>query len=317
MDFSGLGGGVMVALAAVLWLAYLTPTWFRRTEYLATERNAVRLQQTLRVLAETAELPEPVRAEATARDVAAHARRLREEQARLDAIAQTRELAARRQREARIHAVDPDLAPAVRAAARRTRLRRGRLAASALLLVSLVVAGVQITLMASSGIVAGAWVVLALTASGSALAVGMLNRLAAVGRSLVGDIDRIGVQKRRVTVEKAASAPVAVKREWTPVPIPKPLYLERPAPAARVAVGLVLDPAADGGRVVQPLETAVAELHAAAAEAERALREAQDAPEVAPFVRPASKYASMGIIDTSDAPATDLDAVLRRRRTAS
>src|SRR5215207_3682302 len=66
-----IGGGVLVAAAAALWIAYLLPTWLRRRQYLATERNAVRLQQTLRILAETAETPEAVRVEATAREVAA------------------------------------------------------------------------------------------------------------------------------------------------------------------------------------------------------------------------------------------------------
>ncbi|NUT58077.1 MAG: hypothetical protein HOQ00_04425, partial [Agromyces sp.] len=49
-----IGGGVLVAAAAALWIAYLLPSWLRRRQYLATERNAVRLQQTLRILAETA-----------------------------------------------------------------------------------------------------------------------------------------------------------------------------------------------------------------------------------------------------------------------
>lgn len=311
----------MVALAAVLWLAYLTPTWFRRSEYLATERNAVRLQQTLRVLAETAELPEPVRAETTARDVAAHARRLRDEQARLDAIAEARQLAARREREARINAVAPGVAPAVRAAARRKRLRRGRLVASAILLSAIIGAIVQVALGVTTGFVTGSWIVLAASVGGVGLSASMLNRLAVVGRSLARDIDRISVREQRPAVESAAAAPAArsaAKREWTPVSIPKPLYLERPAPEARQAVGLVLDPVVDEtGRVAQPLETAVAALHAAAADAERALRSAQQSPEVAQFVKPASKYASMGIIADADAPATDLDAVLRRRRAAS
>src|SRR3954470_23668668 len=74
------GGGVVVALAAVLWLVYLMPSWLRRREYLATERNAVRLQQTLRVLAETAEVPVAVRAETTARSVALQQRTLRQAQ---------------------------------------------------------------------------------------------------------------------------------------------------------------------------------------------------------------------------------------------
>jgi len=58
MDIGSWGGGLVLALVAVLWLVYLVPTWQRRREYLATERNAVRLQQTLRILAQTAELPE-------------------------------------------------------------------------------------------------------------------------------------------------------------------------------------------------------------------------------------------------------------------
>ena len=73
MEISGgLGGGVMLALAAGLWLVYLVPSWLRRREYLATERNAVRLQQTLRVLAATAEVPDAVRAETNARSIAQH-----------------------------------------------------------------------------------------------------------------------------------------------------------------------------------------------------------------------------------------------------
>src|SRR5690554_2924674 len=70
MDFSGLGGGILLALAAALWLVYLVPNWLKRREYLATERNAVRLQQTIRVLAETAEVPDAVRADIAARQLA-------------------------------------------------------------------------------------------------------------------------------------------------------------------------------------------------------------------------------------------------------
>src|SRR5687767_12748692 len=84
-----IGGGLLVAVAALLWITYLLPSWLRRRQYLATERNAVRLQQTLRILAETAETPEPVRIEATAREVAAQQRILhqQEEAARLSAKA--------------------------------------------------------------------------------------------------------------------------------------------------------------------------------------------------------------------------------------
>lgn len=61
---------MLLAVAGVLWLVYLVPIWLRRSEYLATERNAARLGQTLRVLAETAEPTEELRTELTAREVA-------------------------------------------------------------------------------------------------------------------------------------------------------------------------------------------------------------------------------------------------------
>ena len=61
------GGGVIFVVAAVLWTAVLVPAWVRRREFKAAEQNAVRLQRTLRVLAETAEVPTEVRVEATAR----------------------------------------------------------------------------------------------------------------------------------------------------------------------------------------------------------------------------------------------------------
>ncbi|WP_460521890.1 hypothetical protein [Humibacter antri] len=87
MNGGTLSGGVVIALAATLWLAYLLPTWLRRRDYLNAERNAVRLQQTLRILAETAEAPEEVRVEATARDVARQQRLLKKVRAKADAAA--------------------------------------------------------------------------------------------------------------------------------------------------------------------------------------------------------------------------------------
>lgn len=87
-----LGGGVVVALAAALWLVYLIPTWLRRREYMATERNAVRLQQTLRILAEAAEVPEEIHVEASARDIAETQKALRKVQQR--AVAEAKERAA-------------------------------------------------------------------------------------------------------------------------------------------------------------------------------------------------------------------------------
>ncbi|WP_349428088.1 large exoprotein [Microbacterium sp. LWS13-1.2] len=68
------GGGVIVLVAVGLWLVYLLPTWHSRRQFDAAERNAVRLNQALRVLAETSETPEEVRLELNARTAAAQQR---------------------------------------------------------------------------------------------------------------------------------------------------------------------------------------------------------------------------------------------------
>ena len=118
-----IGGGLLVAVAALLWIAYLLPSWLRRRQYLATERNAVRLQQTLRILAETAETPEPVRVEATAREVATQQRILHEHETatRLEAeAAENLAIAERRAAEGRADAARTAAAEAIAATARFT-----------------------------------------------------------------------------------------------------------------------------------------------------------------------------------------------------
>lgn len=90
------GTALLLLVAAGLWLVYLVPIWMRRSEYLATERNAARLGQTLRVLAETSESTEELRAELTARDVA---KAQREAERKLQQVSYTpQEIAARRRR---------------------------------------------------------------------------------------------------------------------------------------------------------------------------------------------------------------------------
>ncbi|MFT4210461.1 MAG: large exoprotein, partial [Microbacterium sp.] len=98
------GGGVIVLVAVALWLLYLLPSWHSRHQYNAAERNAVRLNQALRVLAETSETPAEVQLELNARTAMAQqrlARRALEEKQQAE-LAQARvELAqARAAREA-------------------------------------------------------------------------------------------------------------------------------------------------------------------------------------------------------------------------
>lgn len=259
-----IGGGVLVAAAAALWIAYLLPSWLRRRQYLATERNAVRLQQTLRILAETAETPEAVRVEATAREVVTQQRilheheqamRLAAEAAEQLAIAERRaaEEAARVARElatsaatyagapitepiavpvsanagdAAVSSTDAARLEAVKA---RRALRRRRARFSLLMLASL--------LTVVGGLIAAAFGATLLIAGGGAL--GMVVSFAGLARLA------------RVRVESVAAAPVMMpdavpfepielaepegeeqEHSWMPQPLPRPLHLSRGTIAA-------------------------------------------------------------------------------------
>ncbi|HEY9478287.1 MAG TPA: hypothetical protein VIQ26_07630, partial [Microbacteriaceae bacterium] len=142
MNVNPLGSSAVLVLAAVLWFLYLIPTWLRRREYLATERNAVRLQQTLRIMAETAQVPHQVHAESSARSVAAHQRILKKEQQVEHSIARAHEALAARAAALRLAQARPIIQAAARTspdAARR--LRRSRAVTSLVLLGALVAAG--------------------------------------------------------------------------------------------------------------------------------------------------------------------------------
>lgn len=74
MNNSVLGGGVLLGIGVLLWAVYFLPAWVKRHQFAAAQKNAVRIQRTLRVLAETSEVPNEVRVEATAREALAHER---------------------------------------------------------------------------------------------------------------------------------------------------------------------------------------------------------------------------------------------------
>ncbi|WP_374946773.1 hypothetical protein [Agreia sp.] len=295
MTTDWLGGGFIIAVAAGLWLIYFMPTWSRRREYLATERNAVRLQQTLRILAETSEVPDEIRVATTARSVAEQQRFLRQ--------------------------VSQDATPvAVLIAAR---IKRSRAVTTAILLLSVsvaVLAGFQVAL-------AGAWVVVAIGASVASLCVVMLGKLARAGRGLrlpaptltVHDQTLVDHSESFLEAEPLQVIEPVAASEWTPIPLPKPLYAARvPAPGLSTALPSV------AREVSLEIE---ADLRRAASDAENALRAAASAgPAVAPIELPLapvaepasprapSRFASMGIVDTADRSGIDLDEVLARRR---
>ncbi len=285
MELTGVGGGLMLAIAAALWLAYLVPNWFKQREYLATERNAVRLQQTIRVLAESAEIPDAVRADLAAKQLAQ---------------AQRAELRQGPVAVGPVRPAEPREDPRALAA---RRLRRSRAVVAVTLLASMVVAMVQLTLIVAAGAVVASWVILAVSAGVTFGSVSLLARLATASRER-GNVS--APVARRTSMSRAPARTDAVaEREpsWTPVPVPKPLYLSRSlAPALATA-----DPSAG--------------LRLASARAEQALRAAQQevasivVEQPAPVVPP-SRFARMGIVDDASTTAPDLDAVLARRRAA-
>lgn len=346
-----IGGGVLVAVAATLWIAYLLPSWLRRRQYLATERNAVRLQQTLRILAETSETPEEVRVEMTTREVAAQERILHEHElaARLEAQAaenlaiaeriaaeeaaaaaeRERELAEQSERAARAASTAPvpvvPTAPdaASTAPARgltRRGLRRRRALCSLTLLASLLAVVVGLLVLASGGtpyvaLGGAAGVVVAMTG----LVVLARRRPVAVAAPVVASAaPPIAEPFEPIDVEEEPAASAG----WTPQPLPKPLHLSRGTIAASVMASIA----------------EAEQLKRAAAEAELAERAGRMEPQV-PVLRapatsaaptppqgaraepttaadPANPYASMGIVDAAEPGIGDLDLVLRRRRTA-
>src|SRR5690606_11848959 len=143
---------------------------------------------------------------------------------------QERALRSARRSGARVDAAEPGRSSGTRVesplAARR--LRRSRALASLVLLVSLVAAGFGVFLLVSTG----SWMLLAASLVVAAGALALLGQAASVARARAA--------LRRV----ASAAPVASALHdhadyteeppagWTPVPLPKPLYLSRPAPVA-------------------------------------------------------------------------------------
>ncbi|MCS5721036.1 hypothetical protein N1028_02135 [Herbiconiux sp. CPCC 203407] len=299
MTTDWLSGGFIIALAAVLWLAYLLPSWFRSRQYLATERNAVRLQQTLRILAETAELPQEVRVEANARAIAEQERILKHR-------ALERELSV--------------VPAAVRTA---DRLRRSRAGTSVVLLLSVAVA----VLGGMQAVYTGAWIILIGGVIASGVSVAVLVKLSKAGRRLrlprpeaptaqVFVIHDVGEDRQGDGVSELVEAeePVAVEEEqtdgWTPVAIPRPLYMSRAASAP-----LGLDDGPDEAEVLRAAAAADEAALRARLEAERAtVAELPVAPVAqAPAAAP-SRFARMGIVDADTEPHLDLDSVLARRR---
>lgn len=280
MGADGLGTSVIIALAALLWVIYLVPTWFRRREYLATERNAVRLQQTVRVMAESAEVPEPVRVAVNARSVAAQQKVLKK---------MTGKPRYSRNRAA-------------------SRLRRSRAIASLFLLVAIVAAGFGVNEIVQTG----SWILLVASATVALGCQGLLQQAAAVARART----RTSASIKKPRASRAIHDEADFERQtrpWTPVPLPKPLYLRG------VAVSVSAPEASIPMPVQLPAPNHVAILQADADRAEQALRaSSRTAPthSKTPQVASESRFTKMGYLDQPIA-TPNLDEILKRRRAAS
>jgi len=205
MDGPVLSGGVIVLVAVLLWALYFLPSWLGRHQYYSAERNAVRLNQALRVLAETSETPEEVRLELTAR-TALHqqrlARRVQAQRERAELERLRAELAATRR--------DPQVR---RARAR----RRTRLTASVLLVGGLGLTGVGVWQFATSG----AWLPMAVGVTAAALGGAALVRMSVVA----GRTARRASRQAAAPVSPRVSPPLHDQgpASWTPRPLPQPL----------------------------------------------------------------------------------------------
>lgn len=294
------GGGIIFVVAAVLWAAVLVPSFMRRREFKAAEQNALRLQRTLRVLAETAEVPTEVRVEATAREALAQERIMRTAQRAQEAerkaqLAQAR--AAELRAEMRAQQMKRKQASLVRAAKlNRSWVRRIRSVFALVLLIGLLAAFVGV-----GTLIAGLGPAVLLSGAGAfVLALGGLVLLAP-GRAKMVDIE----------AEHLSTAPVVPAR---------PQRTEQSDVSASEAAARAH--AAAQAAAAARIERARA---MARARAERPAQVVHNQPDSMLLqestgsqtsTAATSQFAAMGVIgDTTDG-MLDLDASLRNRRLA-
>ncbi|WP_295012204.1 hypothetical protein [uncultured Microbacterium sp.] len=271
-----LSGGVIVLVAALLWLLYFLPSWRGMHQYDAAERNALRLNRALRVLAETSEAPREVELELTARTALAQQRLAK----RLQSDREQAELQQLREQLAAAHA-DP--------AFRRARARRRtRLVATSMLGIALAASGVGLwqQLSGSSSVmlwIGGAVLVLALLA---------LQRMAGVSRRAA----RRSAPALVPAPREAESAPSQElhdqgPRTWSPRSLPEPLVS-------------VAGSRAHAARATIDAQALAREAARAAELQQRAERMAPPAPVELPAAETAeSPYARMGYVDDAEIEA--------------
>lgn len=277
-----LGGGVIVLVAVLLWLVYLLPSWHSRHQYNAAERNAVRLSQALRVLAETSETPQEVRLELNARTALAQqrlAKRAQAERGHADLEDARRQLAEARS------------LPAARQARAR---RRARLIT---LFVGLTAIGLAIW---------GGWQVVT---TGSQLLLWSAVALAVVCGLLLRQMARVGSRTHvRVAQTETVARPALTVQDlavggdravWTPRELPRPLVSSA---GSRASVVL------DGAEAREALRQAALE----ESMREHASRQRPPSLVEARRARDAAAFAQMGYVDDAEIEA-HVRQLLQRR----
>ncbi len=281
MDGPVLSGGVIVLVAVLLWMLYLLPSWRGRFQYNAAERNAVRLNQALRVLAETSETPGEVRLELTARTALAQqklAKRLQSEKEAAELVLLKEQLAATK------------ADPVVRQARARRRVRIG---ATTGLLAGLVLTGL------------GVWQLLAAQAQLLLWIGGAIVLLSGLVLQRMAAVTARAARRPAEAVASAATATPRVAPElhdqgratWTPRRLPEPL----------VTV------AGSRAQVAQAEIDAQTERRKAARLAElRERAERMAPPEPVQLPAAASPYAQMGFVDDAEIEAHVRQLLARR-----
>ena len=291
-----LGGGVIVLVAVLLWLVYFLPSWHARHQFNAAERNAVRLNQAIRIFAETSETPDEVRLELSTRTSRAQqrlAKQVRAEQEQAAAETLREQLAAVR------------FAPAARMARAR---RRTRLTATAALFASLALIGLGVWQLVATGAQALLWI-------GGALAVGafvVLQRMASVAARAAVRAVTVDATARPASDIQDFELPVAVRRaSWTPRPLPQQLVASAGTRAAAAQDAREAQEHLREAAMAEAMRERAASLRPAPVSIETA--RAAHAAAAAPVV-PAtpSKWASMGVVDDAEIEAHVRELLARR-----
>ncbi|WP_217181908.1 hypothetical protein [Streptomyces sp. AC495_CC817] len=280
MDGPVLSGGVIVLVAVLLWMLYLLPSWRGRFQYNAAERNAVRLNQALRVLAETSETPGEVHLELTARTALAQqklAKRLQSEKEAAELVMLREQLAATK------------ADPVVRQARAR---RRVRVISTTALFLGLTLTGLGVWQLVAAQAQALLWIGGSLTV----VAAFALQRMAAVSARAARKPAKVAA----TTVEAPRAAPELHDQgpaTWTPRRLPEPLTS---VAGSRAQTARAEIEAQEERRKAARL----AELR------ERAERMAPAAPVQLPAA--SSPYAKMGFVDDAEIEAHVRDLLARR-----